>query len=137
MVISTNQKPRPMSAVDPTLEQDSMRQAPPDIRVRNSVQNKGGNTFAYVILALVLLFGGYMLYNYNSTGTSINTVSDKTEVAPSTAAPVPPAATDVSPKADAPAATGATNPPAATGTSDPAQPAAPSSTPTPPATTTP
>ncbi len=59
MVTSTNQKPRPMSAVDLSLDQDGLRNSQPDIQVRNDVQSRGGNTFAFVILALILLFGGY------------------------------------------------------------------------------
>lgn len=137
MVTSSNQKPRPMSAIDPTLEQDSLRNAPPDIRVRNEVQNSSGNTFAYVILALILLFGGYMLYSYNSTGSSVSTITNKTNEVPPAAAPVPPSTTDVTPKVDSPAANGATNPPAATGTNTPVQPTPPSTTTTPPVTTTP
>lgn len=134
MVTSTNQRPRPMSSIDPTLEQDDLRNSKPDIRVRNDIQNRSGNTFAYVILALVLLFGGYMLYSYNSTGNSVSTITNKTDVVPPAAAPVPPATTDITPKVDAPAATGATNPPAAAET---VQPATPSTTTTAPATTTP
>lgn len=137
MVTSTNQKPRPMSAVDPSLDQDGLRNSQPDIRVRNDVQSRGGNTFAFVILALILLFGGYMLYSYNSNDSSVKTITNQTDVVPPAAAPVPPATTDVTPKVDAPAASGTTNPPAATGTIDPAQPATPLTTLPAPATTTP
>lgn len=134
MATSTNQKPRPISAIDPELEQDALRKSQPDIRIRNDVQNRSGNTFAYVILALVLLFGGYMLYSYNSTGNPVDTITNKTDILPPASAPLPPATADTTPTLDAPAATGTTNQPTAPGT---VQPGTPSTTTTAPATTTP
>ncbi len=134
MVTSTNQKPRPMSAVDPILERDGVRNEPSNVRIENGIKNKGGNTFAFVALALIVLFGGYMFYSYSTSGNSVSSTTNKTDVVPPAAAPVPPAATDALPKVDTPAATGATTPPAATET---IKPVAPSAAPAAPATTTP
>ncbi len=128
MVTSTNPKPRPVSAIDPILERDDVRKAPPEIRIRNEVQSSNGNTFKYVVLALILLFGGYMIYNYTTDGNSVNILTNKSDVLPTPAAPVPSAPIAVSPKVDVPASNEAPNPPAATGT---VQPAAPSTTTTP------
>jgi hypothetical protein len=92
MVVSTENRARPLTGVQGEYDQNE-RTIPID---RTGINQQGqGSMVFYIFAALVLLVGGYYLYNYYvSPGAMSPTV---TQTAPSTA----PAA----PKVDAPAQT--------------------------------
>ena len=129
MVTSTEHKVRPLSAVDSELDRSS-RDNPPMLARKNKANDTtAGNMVGWVVLAIVVIFGGYLFYSYQSPLTPVPATTTKIEAAPPATAPapaVPPASSSVTPKADAPTA-----PPADAPVTPPA-----AGTATPPATTT-
>ena len=110
MATTTETRPRPVTGAESEFDHASHATPRPEIRVNQS--NLGSNSsIPYLILALVLIVGGYFLYtNYwNSTfmapaATQSSTTLPKSEVI--VPVPVtPPAATTVTPPVDAPATT--------------------------------
>ena len=123
MATTTENRPRPVTGAESEFDHASRATPRPEIRVNQS--NQGSNSsIPYLILALVLIVGGYFLYtNYwNPTSmvpaaTQSSTTLPKSEVI--VPAPVtPPAVTTVTPPVDAPATTPAApaTPPATTTT---------------------
>jgi cell division protein FtsN len=110
MATSTDQKPR--TGAGSEFDEAGRGSLRPEINVNQS--NRGSNsTIAYIIAAVVLVVGAYLLYtNTWSTTTVVPTVTQNNTTLP---APAPDAVAPVTPVPVAPPAADTTTPPA-TGT---------------------
>jgi cell division protein FtsN len=113
MVTYTDTKPKAVTGAES--EFDHAHNAPrPGIQVTQS--NKGsGSTIAYIVAAIVLLAGGYLLYTNNmSTTTAVPSVTqNNTTITPDPVEPAPaapPAMEQTTPPAPVPATPPATEP---------------------------
>ena len=108
MATSTEHKVRPLSAVESELDRTS--RGNPSILARKNIADdtSSGNMVGWVIFAIVIIVGGYLFYSYQSPSITVTPTINKTDVAPTTIAPVPavpPASTTVTPPAATPPAT--------------------------------
>ena len=108
MATATEHKVRPLSADDSELDRTS-RDNPPILARKNIADHtSSGNMVGWVIFAIVIIAGGYLLYSYQSPSITVTPTTTKTDVAPPAIAPapgVPPASTTVTPPAATPPAT--------------------------------
>ena len=107
MVVYTEQKPRTVTGAESEFDRAEQGFNRPEIRVTQS--NLGTNgAIAYLLAALVLVVGGYLLYTNNwSTTTVVPSVTQNNTTLPApdayTPVPVtPPAAEKTAPPATAP-----------------------------------
>ena len=109
MVTYTEPKPRIATGAESEFDRTEKAMPRPDVRVTQTNSGSGG-TIAYVIAALVLIIGGYLLYTNNWSQTTVVptvTQNNTTLPAPDTITPVPvtpPAAEKTAPPAAVPPA---------------------------------
>jgi hypothetical protein len=105
-------KPKTVTGVESELDRGTPR---PEIRITQS--NKGsGSTIAYIVAAIVLLAGAYLLYTNNmSTTTVVPSVTQN-----NTTLPTPDVVIPTTPEPATPPAAEKTNPPAAAPATPPA-----------------
>ncbi|MGB9141070.1 MAG: hypothetical protein WCB71_02605 [Aestuariivirga sp.] len=113
MVTYTEPKPRIATGAESEFDRNEKAMPRPEVRVTQTNRGSGG-TIAYVIAALVLIIGGYLLYTNNWSQTTVVptvTQNNTTLPAPDTITPVPvtpPAAEKTAPPATVPATPGTT-----------------------------
>jgi hypothetical protein len=107
MATTTENRPRILTGAESEFDHASRATQRPEVRVNQSNQGSGA-TFAYIILALVVIVGGYFLYtNYSGVPATApaTTQSDTTLPKSEVIVPTPPAASTATPPADAPVVT--------------------------------
>ncbi|MEP6828391.1 MAG: hypothetical protein ABJA10_09990 [Aestuariivirga sp.] len=103
MVTSTENKIRPKNPAEPELGSTSWNKPATATRSQDVDNKQTGFNFVYVIVALAVLGGGYLLYTYEGPTTTTTPAVTNTDVTPPVTAPAAPAASStVTPPAIAP-----------------------------------